>query len=453
LVLAIADLTVFLAMGWALLAVRDRGVLGPELRGVLEQWVPRGYFGGVEFALALVVGLVATGNYGRGVKQKDAGHLFVGVALAVALTIWGDLLSLGWQVPVTYVVVVLVVWAALLLERVLLDKALRGIGWRKTQVLRAVFVGPLEECHGGAKGPAFRKGGLYRPVGFVDVAPADPAASLAHLRTNLIDRRAEAVVICGYLEDEVFDGVVQAAREAGCELLALPRRFKRTGVKAQLVWESDQPLIELASPALKVRHLMVKRIVDVFGAGVGLVLLSPLFALIAIAVKLDSRGPVFFVQERVGRGGRIFRLVKFRTMRVGADEEKDAFAHLNSSGDHRLFKVPNDPRMTRVGAWLRRWSLDEFPQLLNVLFGGMSLVGPRPFFEADLKDYHDHHFVRLGAKPGITGLWQVNGRSSVVDFEEVVRLDREYIDQWSLILDLRILLRTAPAVLRRTGAY
>jgi lipopolysaccharide/colanic/teichoic acid biosynthesis glycosyltransferase len=140
-------------------------------------------------------------------------------------------------------------------------------------------------------------------------------------------------------------------------------------------------------------------------------------------------------------------------MRVGADQEKDALAHLNSSGDHRLFKVPNDPRTTRVGAWLRRWSLDELPQLLNVFSGDMSLVGPRPFFEADLEDYHDHHFARLGAKPGITGLWQVNGRSSVVDFEEVVRLDREYIDQWSLILDLKILLLTVPAVLRKTGAY
>jgi lipopolysaccharide/colanic/teichoic acid biosynthesis glycosyltransferase len=138
---------------------------------------------------------------------------------------------------------------------------------------------------------------------------------------------------------------------------------------------------------------------------------------------------------------------------VGADAEKEALAHLNLTGDRRLFKIPNDPRVTLLGAWLRRWSLDELPQLWNVLRGDMSLVGPRPFFESDLEDYEDHHFRRLGAKPGITGLWQVSGRSSVVDFEEVVRLDRDYIEQWSIWLDLWILLRTIPTVFQRTGAY
>jgi lipopolysaccharide/colanic/teichoic acid biosynthesis glycosyltransferase len=146
-------------------------------------------------------------------------------------------------------------------------------------------------------------------------------------------------------------------------------------------------------------------------------------------------------------------MLKFRTMRAGADAEKRKLAHLNHTGDSRLFKIPNDPRVTRLGAWLRLWSLDELPQLWNVLTGDMSLVGPRPFFESDLEDYEDHHFRRLGAKPGITGNWQVHGRSDVVDFEEVVRLDRDYIEQWSLWLDIRILLATLPVVARRTGAY
>jgi lipopolysaccharide/colanic/teichoic acid biosynthesis glycosyltransferase len=146
-------------------------------------------------------------------------------------------------------------------------------------------------------------------------------------------------------------------------------------------------------------------------------------------------------------------MLKFRTMRVGADAEKRLVAHLNRSGDERLFKIPDDPRVTRLGTVLRRWSLDELPQLLNVLRGDMSLVGPRPFFETDLQDYDAHHFRRLGAKPGITGLWQVNGRSSITDFEEVVRMDREYIQRWSVWLDLWIMGRTVPAVLRRTGAF
>ena len=140
-------------------------------------------------------------------------------------------------------------------------------------------------------------------------------------------------------------------------------------------------------------------------------------------------------------------------MRAGADHEKTELAHLNESGDPRLFKIPDDPRVTSIGALLRRWSLDELPQLLNVVRGDMSLVGPRPFFDSDLAAYDDHHFIRLAVKPGITGLWQVRGRSSIVDFEEVVRLDRFYIENWSLSLDLSILVSTLPAVLRRTGAY
>jgi len=126
--------------------------------------------------------------------------------------------------------------------------------------------------------------------------------------------------------------------------------------------------------------------------------------------------------------------------------------HMNASGDSRLFKIPDDPRITRVGAFLRRWSIDELPQLWNVLKGDMSLVGPRPFFEADLEDYRDHHFSRLSAKPGLTGLWQVKGRSDILDFDEVVRLDLEYVYSWSLYLDVSIVMQTLPAVLRRTGA-
>ena len=186
---------------------------------------------------------------------------------------------------------------------------------------------------------------------------------------------------------------------------------------------------------------------------IGLIVILPLLALLAIAVKTTSKGPVFFRQERVGRGGKRFMILKFRTMRLGADGEKAGLAHLNHTGDSRLFKIPNDPRVTRVGAFLRRWSLDELPQVINVFRGEMSLVGPRPFFPQDLDKYQEHHFLRLAARPGITGLWQVRGRSDISNFEEVVALDREYIDAWSFWLDLKILALTLPAVFRRRGAY
>jgi lipopolysaccharide/colanic/teichoic acid biosynthesis glycosyltransferase len=197
----------------------------------------------------------------------------------------------------------------------------------------------------------------------------------------------------------------------------------------------------------------LKRVVDVIGALLGLVLLAPIILVLAALVKLDTRGPALFSQLRLGRGGRCFRMYKLRTMRVGADEEKSDFAHLNASEDSRLFKIPADPRVTRIGRTIRRWSLDELPQLYNVLLGDMSLVGPRPFFVEDLSEYEEHHLNRLLVKPGVTGLWQVSGRSDIVDFEEVVRLDREYIDDWSLGLDLSIIGRTLPVVIRRRGAY
>jgi len=146
-------------------------------------------------------------------------------------------------------------------------------------------------------------------------------------------------------------------------------------------------------------------------------------------------------------------MLKFRTMRDGADSEQAGVASLNRSEDSRLFKIADDPRVTRVGRVMRRWSVDELPQLVNVLRGDMSLVGPRPFFESDLDDYEAHHFRRLAVPPGLTGLWQVSGRSDIVDFEEVVRLDRYYIEHWSLALDFRILARTLPTVVSRKGAY
>jgi lipopolysaccharide/colanic/teichoic acid biosynthesis glycosyltransferase len=225
------------------------------------------------------------------------------------------------------------------------------------------------------------------------------------------------------------------------------------GTGAELFRERYGPHFDRLSCALPARTAVRKRCFDVVGAVVGLVVFAPVLAVLAVLVKLDSEGPVFFTQQRAGLDGRSFHMRKLRTMQMGADRDKSAMAHLNPSLDPRLFKIPADPRVTRVGRVLRRWSLDELPQLINVLAGDMSLVGPRPFFEADLCEYEDHHFCRLSVKPGVTGLWQVSGRSEILDFEEVVRLDRRYIEEWSLALDVRILASTLPVVLRRRGAY
>jgi lipopolysaccharide/colanic/teichoic acid biosynthesis glycosyltransferase len=183
-----------------------------------------------------------------------------------------------------------------------------------------------------------------------------------------------------------------------------------------------------------------------------IVVIAPLLAMVAIAIKLDSKGPVLFRQVRMGLGGRRFHILKFRTMVADADQQKAKLLHLNQYSDGRLFKIKHDPRITRIGGLLRKTSLDELPQLWNVLRGDMSLVGPRPCVPEEFEHYAPHHMERLFVIPGVTGPWQVSGRNSVLDFEEVVRLDREYIRSWSLVRDLVILVKTLPALYGR-GVY
>lgn len=196
---------------------------------------------------------------------------------------------------------------------------------------------------------------------------------------------------------------------------------------------------------------IAKRCFDVICAVTGLILFLPLLPFLAIMVKLESPGPLLFRQARVGRDGRVFTCYKIRSMVIDAEIIKAKYAHLNEA-DGAAFKIREDPRITRVGRFVRRSSLDEFPQLLNVLRGDMSIVGPRPQIPSEVAQYAPEHRVRLLVKPGITCLWQVSGRNDI-DFEEWMRLDREYVERRSLALDFWILLRTLPAVIGRHGAY
>jgi exopolysaccharide biosynthesis polyprenyl glycosylphosphotransferase len=196
---------------------------------------------------------------------------------------------------------------------------------------------------------------------------------------------------------------------------------------------------------------MVKEVVDRCAALLLLVALAPVMAAVAVSIRAGSPGPALFRQPRVGRGGTEFRIVKFRTMHVDAEAR---LAELRARNEHDgvLFKIRDDPRVTRLGRYLRRFSLDELPQLFNVLAGQMSLVGPRPPLPAEVAVYPSDMLRRLVVKPGLTGLWQVSGRADL-SWEEAVRLDLRYVENWSLSLDLVILLRTVTAVLRTSGAY
>ena len=196
---------------------------------------------------------------------------------------------------------------------------------------------------------------------------------------------------------------------------------------------------------------IAKRIFDLTMSGIGIALISPLLLLVGLSVKVTSPGPILYRQRRVGRGGRPFTMLKFRTMHVGADSRVEELRAEHGVGD-LMFKLPNDPRVTRVGGLLRKCSLDELPQLLNVLRGEMSLVGPRPPLPEEVTQYEDWQFDRLEVPPGITGLWQVSGRSDL-SFDDCVRLDLFYIENWSLAFDLYILAKTLPVLVFQRGAF
>ena len=206
------------------------------------------------------------------------------------------------------------------------------------------------------------------------------------------------------------------------------------------------------SPAVhNERHLIVKRVFDIVGGLIGSIISLPIILITAIPLKLESPGPLIFKQQRVGKNGRVFNIYKLRSMYVDAEERKKALMEQNKMNG-LMFKMDDDPRITKVGKFIRKYSIDELPQFWNVLKGDMSLVGTRPPTIDEFEQYESHHKRRLSLKPGITGIWQVSGRSDIQDFEEVVRLDCQYIDNWSLWLDIKILFKTVGVVLTHKGA-
>jgi len=225
----------------------------------------------------------------------------------------------------------------------------------------------------------------------------------------------------------------------------------------------SEPLVDLrlveAEETLERRGLLAaagwqritKRWIDVFGSLFLVVLLSPVLFATAVAIKVTSRGPILYTHERIGRDGEPFRMFKFRSMRLGAHDDRDGVLHLNEAGGP-VFKIKDDPRLTRVGRVIRRLSIDELPQLLNVLRGDMSLVGPRPPLPEEYATYGPRERQRLQVTPGLTCIWQVSGRSDV-DFDRWVEMDLEYIEDWTIRLDLKLLLLTIPAVVSGRGAY
>jgi exopolysaccharide biosynthesis polyprenyl glycosylphosphotransferase len=240
-----------------------------------------------------------------------------------------------------------------------------------------------------------------------------------------------------------------AARDIG--MILAPALTDVAGPRIHTQPVAGLPLIHVSTPKLMGGKKVAKRSFDLIAAGVLTAILSPVFLLLALMVKLTDGGPIFYRQERIGLRGTTFKMLKFRSMRVDADAQLHELLAAQGAGDTPLFKVENDPRITPLGRILRKYSLDELPQLLNVLGGSMSLVGPRPQREGEVALYDDAAHRRLYVSPGMSGLWQVSGRSNLT-WEESIRLDLYYVENWSLMVDVIILFKTFKAVFASTGA-
>lgn len=299
------------------------------------------------------------------------------------------------------------------------------------------------------------------PIGILDDEVHDPGSpDLPHLGTfadldEVLDTHDVDRVVIAFsrASHEELLHCLRVCRDHGVSVDVIPRLFEfLDGVRA-LDHVGGLPVLSIGLPRLTRSAQLAKRALDFAGASLLLLMLSPVLLAVAVAIKAESRGPVFFRQTRAGRSRKVFQLVKFRSMYADAERQKQGLAHHNDVLDGVMFKMHDDPRITRVGRFLRRFSLDELPQLLNVLKGEMSLVGPRPLIlpETDALG-EDWHMRRLELRPGLTGPWQIYGRSQT-PFQEMVRFDYQYVAGWSLARDIEILLATLPAVLSGRGAY
>jgi exopolysaccharide biosynthesis polyprenyl glycosylphosphotransferase len=294
----------------------------------------------------------------------------------------------------------------------------------------------------------------YHFAGFVDDLDApEVIGTLDEISKVLAENVIDEVIICLPIKTfyEQMELVAMAAEEQGITVRIYSDLFNLRLAKAVAGEIGEAPILSLYTSRQTDLQMLVKNVIDFTGALILLVLLSPLLLLIALLIKLTSKGPVFFIQERIGYNKRPFKIFKFRTMGVDAPQKQQELEALNEA-DGPVFKIKNDPRVTTIGKWLRRTSLDELPQLINVLLGDLSLVGPRPLPERDFQKFNKLWFNRrFSVKPGITCVWQISGRSET-SFDKWILQDLEYIDKWSLMLDFKILFKTIPAVMRGTGA-
>jgi exopolysaccharide biosynthesis polyprenyl glycosylphosphotransferase len=457
-VLVLVDLVGLAIAVYVALVLRDvyRGN-DPPLWGVLWQqetdWLP---------FLTVVTVLVfwQAGLYDARERRPGLGRIVWGLAVVLVITVafglgTGELeFSTFGFFPTAFVLAVALIGLLRASYHAVTSDLLRLAGVRR----RVVLVGDAEAVLELRQSLGWRRGGIdYEFIGAASDAPLDDPTlpmlgNADDLGRILAARGVDEVIVADHgLDESELMEIADVAHRRGVKVRVAPKTTELLIQRAEYVPGQGVPLFELRAPILAGTDWLVKRGFDLAVSGIVIVVGLPVWTVIAVAIKLTSPGPVFYRDRRVGLQHREFTMLKFRTMVTGADEQQAALESANEA-DGPLFKIRDDPRVTAVGALLRRLSLDEVPQVLNVLRGEMSLVGPRPLRIRDYLQLEEWHRKRDLVLPGMTGLWQISGRSAL-SFDDLVRLDFYYIENWSVWLDISILAKTLPAVLARRGAY
>lgn len=389
--------------------------------------------------------------YDRARTRRDPGGLLGAVLSWSGVVVLGSVvysesaLGLGETLLTAFFALILVGALRLLYEQGIERIYRRGLG--KTP---AIIMGNPEEL-GRVREMLEQAPGAYSFVGELDTE--DGHVDFADLREKLDGTEASSVILAGAerLPDEELLDLLRSVRLRGLKMRVVPGAITLMRSRPVLSRSGGPPLLEVGYPQLDNTQRTLKRALDVTGSLAGLVLFSPILFAVAAAIKVDSSGPILFRQKRAGADEKVFICYMFRSMYEDA-ERRQAELEAQNEADGAVFKIKDDPRITRVGRFIRKWSLDELPQLINVLKGEMSLVGPRPLPLRDFERMSELHKRRLAALPGMSGYWQISGRSNL-SFDDMVRLDLYYIENWSLSFDIKIILKTLGAVIKKEGAY
>jgi exopolysaccharide biosynthesis polyprenyl glycosylphosphotransferase len=446
---------------WLRYEVEWPAALNPEFYQPYRAWFPVG----LTLTGILLLAYQFEGVYSRtrGASWLDEVHgLFTGTLIGIAV-----LTVLTFNVQPQFYSRLMLAYAGLLVLVLLSANRLifgliRSWRYRRGVGVKKVLVVGCGEVGRSVMGSIIARPELgYKVVGFLDDDPDRQSQDIGRLRAlgpttalpSLVREYNidEAIVALPWYSIEKIMAIMAQCERLNIQARIVPDLFQLRLNRVDIEQISGIPLIGVRDISIQGWNRAVKRMADIVLAAVGLVIAAPLMGLVAVVIKCESSGPILFPQTRVGRDGRLFTLYKFRSMAPDADEHKARLKFLNEASGP-IFKMRDDPRLTRVGRWLRRLSIDELPQLWNVIKGEMSLVGPRPPVPSEVEEYEPWHHKRLLVEPGITGLWQVSGRSELT-FDEMVLLDLFYTENWSLWLDFKIIVRTIPTVVMGTGAY